>query len=264
MAPVEGGRYCEASDAEDCGIGRSRGRSCGDSRVGPAQMTPLAWAIYFIAIVSVLYEPVRSAIAYTFGQAVGGVGGVGGLTNQWTPKDTCTTNTLGPDAPWCFEKGIIFGYTPFACLVMGLVTAPILVAATVMHIGRWRPSTAVKVMVECGDDSRGFWITLVWHSMSALWFVVPLSACLSSPFYQTDVWHVLCAIAITSAYPLSWHLSFVAIPASSSSVLVQLLELRSDETLKALHVHAAWSTCCWAAAHAGGELVYIASQVTLN
>ena len=46
-----------------------------------AGMPPIGWAIYALALVSILYEPVRGAL-YPLGQAVGGVGGVGGLTNQ--------------------------------------------------------------------------------------------------------------------------------------------------------------------------------------
>ena len=47
----------------------------------PGGMPPIGWAIYALALVSILYEPVRGAL-YPLGQAVGGVGGVGGLTNQ--------------------------------------------------------------------------------------------------------------------------------------------------------------------------------------
>ena len=112
-----------------------------------------------------------------------------------------------------------------------------------------------------GEDATVFRMMLAWHSMSALWFLAPLSAYLSSAFYLTDGWHALCAVAICSAFPLSWHLSFVSVPASAAAPLARMLGLGSTAPLKALHVRIAWPTCAWAALHAGGELVYLASQV---
>ena len=53
-----------------------------------------------------LFEPLRVLVlADRFGDAVGGVGGWGGLTNIGVPRESCTTTPGGADAPYCFVRG---------------------------------------------------------------------------------------------------------------------------------------------------------------
>jgi len=105
--------------------------------------------------------------------------------------------------------------------------------------------------------------TVLGGVATILWFVVPLAAFASSDFYQTDAWHAILAVSIAAAYPLSWHLSFVAIPSAGAPLLAPLLGL-APAALKACHVRAAKATLFWGCVHASGQLVYLASQGTLD
>lgn len=216
---------------------------------------PLLWGFYFIGLVSVLYEPIRTSL-HNLGQGVGGVGGVGGLTNQWGPVANCTTTVGGASAPWCFQPGWL-GYTPFAGVMLALLTAPLVAASLASHFTSCASDS--RVPAPRSDEGTTSVLLLVWFSASTLWFTVPLAAYLASPFFQTDVWHVICAVAICAAFPLSWHLSFVAIPASAAPFLVPILRV-PHSMLKVLHVRVAWATVGWAALHALGEVVYLLSQ----
>gem|GEM_PF-3940189 len=114
-------------------------------------------------------------------------------------------------------------------------------------------------LADCEFESWIDLIILIWHSMSVIWFAVPLCQYLASPFYQTDVWHFICAVAICAAMPLSWHISFLAIP-SSAAPLFCLVTGVSREAMITLHARIALSSIFWASLHVAGEVVYLISQ----
>ena len=85
---------------------------------------PLGWAVYSLALVSILFEPCRLAL-WRLGDSVGGVGGVGGLTGQFSPA---SCNKTGDEVPYCFHAGW-FGFTPFGAAMLCLCTLPLGLAA---------------------------------------------------------------------------------------------------------------------------------------
>ena len=211
-----------------------------------------------LALISILFEPLRMAL-HRLDEAVGGVGGVGGLTNQWNPSASCNTTEGGDNAPYCFHPGVVAGFTPFAGIMMLLCTVPLAVAAMATHLAVSRLPHAKQKDVPLVDQRLHGVNLAAWGVASCLWFLVPLAAYLSSPFYRTDAYHVILAVSITAAFPLSWHMSFVAIPASGAPFLSPLLGL-SHAMLKQCHKHAAWATLFWASVHAGGQAVWMTSQ----
>lgn len=160
-----------------------------------------------LLLAAALYEPVRTNL-YRLDQDVGGVGGVGGLTNQWGCDEMD-----GPFGDYvCFHRGVILGLTPFALVVLSVWMVPIAVSSEI----------PMKL----------------WRALELLWFAVPAAAYLADPFYNKDFWHVVLGVSIAAAFPLSWHLAFVALPDVQTHKMI------------------AWSTVRWAAVHAGGELAY--------
>ena len=237
--------------------------------------SPLAWGLYWLALMSVLFEPLRSAL-YRLGDQVGGVGGVGGLTNQFSPSLNCTSakNDSHVAEEYCFQSGFL-GFTPFAGVTLFLLVVPLGLAALAAH-------RAGPRLTSDGADGRaldrarrpllreaaphGGTVTAfqaLWGAASSLWFLVPLAQYASSPYYQEDASSVLLAVSIAAAYPLSWHVGFVAIPSSGAAFLAPLLGC-SRATLKACHVKAAWATLFWGSVHAVGELAFLASRGELD
>ena len=197
-------------------------------------MSPLYWGIGALGLLSVLFEPLREAL-WELGEAVGGVGGVGGLTNQYGPTPTCNTteDLIGTNetAPYCFHPGFS-GFTPFG------------------EVGRERGH---------GEPSPTGGVTTfsaAWGVACCLWWFVPLASYLNSPWYRTDAYHAILAVSISSAFPLSWHMAFVAIPASGAPFLAPLLGL-SESALKVCHIRSAWASVFWACVHVGGQLFYL-------
>ena len=230
-------------------------------------LPPIGWGLFIIGLVSVLYEPLRLAL-WTLGDEVGGVGGVGGLTNQFSPSATgCNATGTGDDidteVPYCFHEGWM-GFTYFGGIMLLAFTLPLGIGAISaytaalakkndnMKDGEAPPATS-------GDSTIFF---MFWLGASSLWFFVPLAYYTASDFYQKDIWHMILAVSIASAYPLSWHLCFVAIPSAGMSLLAPLLALE-PATLKECHVRIAWATLFWAGVHAIGEIIYMASQSQL-
>lgn len=228
-------------------------------------MPPLGWAFYSLALVAILFEPLRLAL-WHLGQAVGGVGGVGGLTNQYICNTTrnATSDYDDDDGTFCFETGWL-GFTPFGGSMLLLCMLPLIVAGLAAHRqGSVRKGDEEEMQAE--QAAHGGSVTVFCFlgiSASSLWFLVPLAYFAADSFYQTDAYHSILAVAIAAAYPLSWHLSFVAIPSSGAPFLAPLLGL-SSATLKACHVRAAWATLFWGSVHAVGELIYLASQRNLD
>ena len=64
----------------------------------------LDWSLLSLLLISILYEPIRMAL-WRLGDVVGGVGGVGGLTNQYSPSLNATNG--GYDEPYRFQPGTL-------------------------------------------------------------------------------------------------------------------------------------------------------------
>lgn len=207
-------------------------------------LAPVACGVLALAAVSLLYEPVRISLAPFAGASVGGVGGVGGLCGLFLARPPCP-----PNAAYCFGGDVLLGFTPFALGVLAAFVAPLLISALVAstqkaerarHARGCTPAQLVAVL-------------RAWRCASALWFAVPLLAYARSPYYWQSPARVVLILAIPAAFPLSWHLAFVAVPAAP--ILTALVPCtRAD----ALFVHKAVSrdAARWAAVHASGEAAY--------
>ncbi len=218
-------------------------------------MSPLYWGIGALGLLAVLFEPLREAL-WELGEAVGGVGGVGGLTNQYGPTPTCNTteDLIGTNetAPYCFHPGFS-GFTPFGALTILLATVPLAVSALATHFAERRKGSAHGEPSPTGGVTT---FSAAWGVACCLWWFVPLASYLNSPWYRTDAYHAILAVSISSAFPLSWHMAFVAIPASGAPFLAPLLGL-SESALKVCHIRSAWASVFWACVHVGGQLFYL-------
>ena len=193
-------------------------------------MTPVRWAFLWLGLLSLSYEPVRQAM-YRLGDSLGGVGGVGGLTNQFTalPPMCNGRNITGEtNVPYCFKPGVM-GFTPFALVMLVLCTLPLCLATLATYYGccttERNDAKDPKGLSAAQTVSR---FSLVLGISSALWFSVPLAYFATSPFYQKDFWHALLVVSLASAFPLSWLLMLVAIPSAGAPVLVPLLGVASS------------------------------------
>mmetsp|Transcript_24092 Transcript_24092/g.77680 ORF Transcript_24092/g.77680 Transcript_24092/m.77680 type:complete len:409 (+) Transcript_24092:2184-3410(+) len=211
---------------------------------------PLRFGLVALLVVSVLYEPMRGNL-YRLGSSIGGVGGVGGLTNQWACHTT--GGVFGPDV--CYERGVFLGLTPFALLVLSLWTMPLAAsaAASSFFVQR-RDDEPTSTPTSPPPQTDGTTFVTFWIVLELLWFAVPAAAYLSSPFYRSDVVHVVLGIAISAAFPLSWALSVVAIPAPA---FVAASAGLPRATVLAAHKVVGWSVVRWAAIHGTGELLYL-------
>ena len=247
-------------------------------------MRPFSWGITVLFIFSILFEPVRLAL-WRLGDEVGGVGGVGGLTNQFTPTHCAQNRSDGEfmmcSKPYYFRSGWM-GLTSFAGIVVFVCTLPLFAAAVVTYFGT-SPGNYIKDNKLGGtqrllnseeletdnnegqryDDKFIGTFSIAWICASTLWFFLPLAYYIDTPFYQKDVWHITLAVSLSSAFPLSWHLSFVTLPTASGPLFTLLLDL-NPATLKACHKRITWGTCFWGCAHAVGELAYLSSQGLLS
>lgn len=108
-----------------------------------------------------------------------------------------------------------------------------------------------QVTLRCGTD--GF--TMLWNGLSALWFVVPLAYFLADPFFHQGILNIILGVAVAAAFPLSWHLSFVALPLSSPLMLGLKL---SRPSLMAIHKFLGFRSAFWGALHVTGEIMWLA------
>ena len=203
-------------------------------------MTALRGGLLALLTASLLYEPVRLNL-YRLGNSVGGVGGVGGLTNQWGCRST--GGVFGGGV--CYHDGLVFGLTPFALVVLLSWTMPLAASALVCYLHGKRTTTAETIM--------GF--GMLWPVAELLWFGVPASLYFSDPFYRSDFWHVILGVAIAAAFPLSWNLALVAIPAPTF-----VAASAGFTTLMNAHQTIGWAVVRWGLVHGTGELAYIIAK----
>ena len=237
-----------------------------------AAVPPIGWGLFVLGLVSIVFEPLRLAL-WTLGDEVGGVGGVGGLTNQFSPSAAgCNATGSGDDidteVPYCFHAGWL-GFTYFGGTMLLLFTLPLGISALSAYAAALMANQTQQKQQHQEQHSTATapsgvaLFSMFWLGASILWFGVPLAYYSASPFYQKDAWHMILGVSIAAAYPTSWHLSFVAIPSAGVCLLAPLLGVE-PATLKACHVRIAWSAVFWAGVHALGEIVYLASQGMLG
>ena len=244
-------------------------------------MTPIQAGLGSLLLIAACFEPLRTALAPTLGEAVGGVGGVGGLCNLWSPEDMNGTVLCDQAAAelgaYCFHRGALLGLTPFALVVLLAWTLPLAASAGAawwkavrssapasVHVPAASTSTTTPLLPSSASSStpsalrRNWRFVAVWAVLSCLWFALPAYAYLSAPFYRQSASHLVLGVAISAAFPLSWHLALVAVPMGGSFVKRLLGWDRKD--VAACHKVVGGCTIGWAAVHAGGELIYMAAQ----
>ncbi|CAE7371510.1 unnamed protein product [Symbiodinium necroappetens] len=216
----------------------------------------LAGSWKFMMLAAGLYEPLRYA-CWRLGENVGGVGGIGGLCNLQNP-DECSTFS-GHAGSYCFKPGVWAGLTGFAIVVLLVWISPLLLGALRMSVSSSKGETPIEEEGRDGDNHRvasaevGLLVT-IWSGLSVLWFAMPLTYMLADTFYQSSFSGVLLAVALAAAFPLSWHLSLLAVPVSQA--VGPFIGLGRQGTID-LHKALGWRTAGWAAIHACGELIYV-------
>eukprot|EP00392_Amoebophrya_sp_AT5.2_P011910 g12000.t1 len=239
-------------------------------------------ACSFLAV-SVLYEPLRLVFLehYGFANDVGGVGGVGGLCNLWDEHDGCGTTAGGAEAPYCFRKGAFLGFTPFALVVLLAWTLP-RGEGEVEQGGQAATANALGSadVEEMGNNAkheqRAAWLlglfTKVWISLTVFWFALPLLQYETAEFFEKNIFYRVLAFAITAAYPLSWHLSVVALLSAAAAITKTVSKAAAGKNNEAapahelvhpqhrlllgMHKFVGWSTVLLAVLHGGGELIW--------
>lgn len=226
----------------------------------------------FAAVVATaaLYEALRSTLLFPWlDEEVGGVGGVGGLTNMRGPHANCSTTAGGASAPYCFHPGLVLGFTPFALVLLSVWVLPLAVgaaaaarttviarpsqvqggprraAAAVGAFLRQRSTGGVHLAGHPPIDTVHPRAVTAFLAINTLWFVLPLAQyALLDPFFRRSVWHVSLAVSLAAAYPLSWHLSLVALPSAGARFLPPLLGLSKEQLLSAHKLDAQMRKTC--------------------
>ncbi|CAE6934537.1 unnamed protein product [Symbiodinium sp. CCMP2592] len=217
----------------------------------------LAGSWKFMMLAAGLYEPLRYA-CWRLGENVGGVGGIGGLCNLQNP-DECSTFS-GHAGSYCFKPGVWAGLTGFAIVVLLVWILPLLLGALRMSVSFSKGETQLEEEEGCNGESHPRASTevrllvTIWSGLSVLWFAMPLTYMLADTFYQSSFSGVLLAVALAAAFPLSWHLSLLAVPVSQA--VGPFMGLGRQATID-LHKALGWRTAGWAAIHACGELIYV-------
>ena len=218
----------------------------------------LAGSWKFMMLAAGLYEPLRYA-CWRLGENVGGVGGIGGLCNLQNP-DECSTLS-GHAGSYCFKPGVWAGLTGFAIVVLLVWIFPLLLGALRMSVS----FSKGEIQLEEEEEGRNGeshpralrevrLLVTIWSGLSVLWFAMPLTYMLADTFYQSSFSGVLLAVALAAAFPLSWHLSLLAVPVSQA--VGPFMGLGRQATID-LHKALGWRTAGWAAIHACGELIYV-------
>ena len=210
-------------------------------------MAPLRLGLFATLLASIAYEPLRwltTMFRPSLDEALGGVGGVGGLANMNGPYANCSTTVGGVRAPYCFYPGLVFGLTPFALVVLVVWVSPLALGALAASAKKCGTTLATT---STATASRSLYCA--WVLMNTAWFALPLAQyCFLDPFLDRSFWSRLLAVSIAAAYPLSWNLSLVAIPSSGARYLPPLLAVSREELVSA-HKAVARSCLFWAFLH---------------
>jgi hypothetical protein len=218
-------------------------------------MKPFSCALLFVWFCSLAFEPVRQSL-WRLGDSVGGVGGIGGLSNQNAPSSNCTVQSAAADLAYCFDRGIVAGMTPLALVVVLCFCAPF-VAAALWSIAFVRVDEPRERATASSSSVVRVALRAAWVVSLGVWFVVPLAEFLSDPFYSVSWFYTVLGIAIPASIPLSWILSFVALP--TSGPLAHLLgdELGNRVQLAGFHRFVGYSVAAFGGVHAVGELTFM-------
>eukprot|EP00439_Symbiodinium_sp_Y106_P044991 s5726_g5.t1 len=230
-------------------------------------MPSLASSVKYMLLASALYEPLRNSL-HNLGTDVGGVGGVGGLCNMGNPDDC--RSLAGRTGNYCFQAGLWSGFTGFAIVVLLVWTSPIFLGALQKSLSTSKPASSEVRGRDSGDEAAAEpspepdaasieldGLLMIWSGLSCLWFGMPLAYMLADQFYRSSAMHFVLAVALAAAFPLSWHLSLLALPPCKP--LGPWLGLKRQDLLK-LHKALGSRAANWGAIHALGELIYIVSQ----
>ncbi len=247
-------------------------------------------AVFILIGFAAVFESVRDSL-YMLGQAVGGVGGVGGLTNQYAAVSWCN-HTAAYTKLYCFAPGVLGGLTPYAVITTLFWISPLLILATggiIQNLQLQEQESSSELNASASDiidppllsaDVKTPVVAaredasqtsasqhnlssfkLIWALLSLVWFANPLCAYLSSPFYQESVTTVILAVALAASFPLSWSAMLVALPMTSATgggvIGMDRLHVRE------MHIHMASWTGLWVLLHGGGEIIYLAATKTL-
>ena len=248
--------------------------ACQQSACRVVRVLSSAMRCAFAAVVATaaLYEPLRwfSTLLFPWlDEELGGVGGVGGLTNMHGPHANCSTTSGGASAPYCFRPGLVLGFTPFALVLLSVWVLPLAVgaaaaarttviarpsqveggprraAAAVGAFLRQRSTGGVHLAGHPPIDTVHPRAVTAFLAINTLWFVLPLAQyALLDPFFRRSVWHVSLAVSLAAAYPLSWHLSLVALPSAGARFLPPLLGLSKEQLLSAHKLDAQMRKTC--------------------
>jgi hypothetical protein len=218
-------------------------------------LQPFSCALLFVWLCSLAFEPVRQSL-WRLGDSVGGVGGIGGLSNQNAPSRNCTVQSAAADLAYCFDRGIVAGMTPLALVVVLCFCAPF-VAAALWSIAYPRVDEPRELAAASSSSVVRVALRAAWVVSLGVWFVVPLAEFLSDPFYYVNWYYTVLGIAIPASIPLSWILSFVALP--TSGPLAHLLgdELGNRAQLAGFHRFIGCSVAVFGGVHAVGELTFM-------
>lgn len=143
------------------------------------------------------------------------------MTRADAGKTIACNTTSGISEVYCWHDGIVSGFTPFAVVVWVIWILPLAVftfaCASCPSIAQNTPPSECPHQqlheplhpgYPADTKTRINWHG-AWATLCCLWFSVPAATYLDDPFYQQSTWHVLLALALAAAFPLSWHLSLV-------------------------------------------------------
>ena len=84
--------------------------------------------------------------------------------------------------------GFVLGLTPFALIVLVLITLPLAISAAI--------AAKMQKASREPEEPSSRWYLAAWLMLSVVWFVLPLAMYLSSPFYYQDGWGRLLAVSV--------------------------------------------------------------------
>lgn len=216
-------------------------------------MSRVGIALGVMLLIGASYEPLRTLLYPTFGAQIGGVGGVGGLTNEWGVNTTDQPCVRYDTSGYCFVPGWALGLTPFAAVFLATWVAPLWLASAL------EASHPPPVPAEGTDTAEGMSratrrFLFLWSCASVIWFAYPATGYLLSPYYRESGWTLVLGIALSSAYPLPWHLSLLACSGRPLAVLLGV----APADFNHCHVHVAWCAVFFGVLHAGSEMLFLA------
>jgi len=221
-------------------------------------------ALFILVGFAATFESTRTSL-WILGDVVGGVGGWGGLTGIYNPQPSCNRTAAFVDK-YCFNAGAVAGLTPYAIITTLFWVSPLFVLGLGGLVESWKgacplaptPTATNEGEEEASESEHHLAVfKFIWYLLSFLWFINPLCAFCSSPFYQENFSMMILAISLAASYPLSWCAMLVSLPMNSTLGVISLLGLNKHHLREAHMTMARW-TGFWVLLHGLGELVYLA------